>query len=440
MIGAAKSAAAICACISLLAFSPLPSAAEAQTPKVQQSGMLPGGGVYVLRRDTTARTAALELWFRAPSAGYDSATPGISRLALTAIAASRPPHGSSLSEYVARIGGTLSLNVYPDIVMVGISVPAWQAQNALKSLTAAYFAPSISDDGFRSAVRDCAVAGAEAQFDPDRLLQDALFAHLFTSGPARYAPTPPASDYNKISPADVKVFAVRAFRKQNSVLTLAGSVDSNLLASVHEAGSAGNMDSPYDSSLSNRPADVTQDAQVGGLGFAWAGPPISDPKAATALDFIADYLFDPDHGTVSSAVRKSGSDAFVNGQFITLHDPGVLLVTISGSKAAAVRPQVLAAIAALQQPMDSKTFEGARSAFEYHIMSQIQTPVSRADNFGWYAAEGNLSYAPGNDSGDYLRTAQSLDPAYVSQIVHRYLHDPSIVQLTAGQHSQGTST
>jgi predicted Zn-dependent peptidase len=411
------------------------------------SGTLPSGGTYVVRRDLTAPTAAIELWFRAPGAGYDSQYPGISRLALTALAASRPTsHGTSLAELVRGLGGTLTLNVYPDIAMVGVSVPSWEAANVARALTAAYFSPSISDDGLKAALRDCAIAGTEARFDAERLLQDALFAHLFASGPAHYAPTPTtAQDFSKIPATDVRSFAARAFRAQNAFLSIAGGVDDKALPKIlavpalHQARTAASGDAPIDSTLSNRTADVTQDASVSGLGFAWTGPPISDEKAATAMDFIADYLFDPDHGTLANATRKN-KNVLVNGQFITLHNPGVLLLTISGTGASAMRRQVVDAVNAMRRPLDQKTFDAARAAFEYHIFSQIQTPLSRADNFGWYAAEGNLPYAPGNTSGTYLQAARSLDPGFVADTVNKFLQHPSIVELTGAKTPEGTAT
>jgi len=128
-------------------------------------------------------------------------------------------------------------------------------------------------------------------------------------------------------------------------------------------------------------------------------------------------------------VRKKQSDAFVNGQFITLHNPGILLVTVSGGSSAALRSGVLDGVTGMQLPLDRKTFDAARTAFEYHILSQTQTPSSRADNFGWYAAEGNAAYAPGDESLQYLQAAQSLDPGYVAEIVRKYLQHPAIVQL-----------
>lgn len=429
---------AICLTISLFAFQASPLRAEAPAG-VQQSGALPGGGTYVLRRDSTAATAAMELWFRAPGAGYDSQYPGISRLALAAVAASRPAHGTSLAELVKGLGGTLSLNVYPDIASVGVSVPSWQAARVARALTAAYFNPAISDEGLKTALRDCAIAGTEARFDAEHLLQDALFAHLFASGPAHYPAIPTvASDFAKIPAADVKAFAARAFRKPNTVVALTGALDEKILADVQAGSGGAPADAPLDSALSNRPADVTQDASVEGLGFAWTGPAISDEKTATAMDFIADYLFDSDYGTVALANRKSGT-VLVNGQFITLHNPGVLLVTISGSGSNALRAQVLDAVQKMQQPMDGKAFQAAKNAFEYHIFSQIQTPISRADNFGWYAAEGNLPYAPGNESGAYLQAARSLDPAFVAQTARTFLQHPSIVQLLNAKRPQGTA-
>lgn len=436
--GLQKTAAAMCACISLFAFQS--GHAGAQTPVYQTSGSLPGGGTYIMRRDEIAATSAMELWFRAPAGGADARYPGISRLALTAIAASKPAHGTSLTELINRLGGTLNVSVYPDIAMVGVSVPSWDAPQVLRALTSAYFAPSISSDGFKTALRDCAVAAAETRFDAERILQDSLFAQLFASGPAHYPAIPgTTADFTKIPQDAVKAYAQRAFRQNNAVLSLAGDVNAPLLSNVRGQNAGAPMDAPLDSTLAAQPGSATKSAYVAGLGFAWAGPPIADPKAATALDFIADYLFDSDHGTLAQTIEKANKDAFVNGQFITLHNPGVLLLTISGINTQAIRTQVLDAIAGMQHPMDGKAFQSARTAFEYHLLSQTQTPLSRADNFGWYAAEGNAPYAPGGSSGDYLKAVESLDPAYVAQMVQRYLQHPAIVQLIESD-EKGTTT
>ena len=48
------------------------------------------------------------------------------------------------------------------------------------------------------------------------------------------------------------------------------------------------------------------------------------------MDFIADYLFRPDAGLAHALGRGSDPDALVNGQFITLRDPGVMFVAFSG--------------------------------------------------------------------------------------------------------------
>jgi predicted Zn-dependent peptidase len=137
-------------------------------------------------------------------------------------------------------------------------------------------------------------------------------------------------------------------------------------------------------------------------------------------------------------MRKTQRDAFVNGQFITLHNPGVLLVTVSGSTASSLRSVVTDAVSGMQKPLSANAFNAARMAFEYHILTQTQTPSSRADNYGWYAAEGNLQYAPGDESSQYFQAAQSLDPGYVADVVRKYLQRPAVVQLLTSP--RGTTT
>ena len=428
----------MCVGISLFAFHT--PRAYAQTTPVETSGALAGGGTYIIRRDALAQTTAMELWFRAPAAGGDGKYPGISRLAVTAIAASRAPHGSSLAELVNRLGGSLTINVYPDIAMIGASVPSSDAPEALRAVTEAFFTPSITSEGLRAALRDCAVAAAESRFDSERVLQDALFAQLFTAGPAHYPPIPPsASDFTKIPQDELRSFASHAFRQNNAVLALAGAVDAKLLASVHSGASGPPADAPFDSRVTATPGATAKSGSIAAVGYAWAGPPIADAKAATALDFIADYLFDTDHGTIARAIQNAHADAFVNGQFITLHNPGVLLVTISGVNTAQIRKQITDAVSSMEQPMDAASFAAARKAFEYHILSQSQTPISRADNFGWYAAEGNAAYAPGASSGEYLKAVESLDPAAVAQAARTYLQHPAMVQVISSDR-KGSAT
>src|SRR5262249_8169802 len=74
-------------------------------------------------------------------------------------------------------------------------------------------------------------------------------------------------------------------------------------------------------------------------------------------------------------------------------------------------------------PLDQRVFENARSVFAYHVASDVASPVSLADNFGWYASEGDAAYAPGADldGGRYVRAIQSLTPQFVAATVSNYL-------------------
>ena len=119
------------------------------------------------------------------------------------------------------------------------------------------------------------------------------------------------------------------------------------------------------------------------------------------------------------------------GQFVTLHDPGVMVVTIGGDHEKQTEQKVLAALGQLAQPMDPQTFDAAREAFLYHVATDTQTPQERADNLGWYTVEGNLQYAPGIADGNYAKAARDLDPQYVADVVRRYLHNPVVVDLVA---------
>ncbi|HEX8806961.1 MAG TPA: insulinase family protein [Candidatus Aquilonibacter sp.] len=420
-----------------LAFMLAPLAAF--SADVPSTGSLPHGGAYTISPDTTVASAAVDLWFRAPGAGYDNSAPGISRLAATAAAASTLESGKSLVGLVRSVGGRIAINVYPDLVDISTSVPATSARRVIAAMSAAYFSPSIDDDALKIARTDVAVLSAQEHFSPDDLLHDALFAQIFASGPAHYAPIP--ADFNDVKGItldQIKTFAKHAFRSANATFALAGNVDASLLDAV-TAGSPGSADSPITSQLANDPADKTINAAVTGEGLAWTGPPISDERAATALDFIADYLFRDETGVVTQQLDPTGDD-YVNGQFITLHDPGVMLVTIGGSKPAEVETKVLGAISALQTPLDPASFAAAREAFIYHLASDSQEPLQQADNLGWYAAEGNSTYAPSDAASTYWKVARSLDPDYVASVVKKYLAHPVVVHLITTANSKDSTS
>jgi predicted Zn-dependent peptidase len=401
----------------------------------QQQGTLPRGGSYVIDPDPTIAAAAVDLWFRAPAAGYDDASPGIARLAATAAAAAPLASGKSLVALVHSVGGALNIEVYPDIVGVGAVVPATAARQVIAAMTAAYFAPAIDDSAVKTAQRDAAVLAVQQRYSSDQTLHDLLFARIFADGPAHYPPLPDSiASITHITPAAVTAFAKRAFRSGNAVLSVSGNVDPSSIDAVTD-GNGGSMDPPYSSSLANASGATTVSGAVDGIGLAWVGPTIADERAATALDFVADYLFRDGSGVVSKAVDALKGSTYLTGQFVTLHGPGVMLVTISGDSAASAKQQVLHALERLRTPLDPAAFEAARNAFLYHIAADTQTPSERADNLGWYTVEGAQSYAPGSAGGAYAKSARSLDPGYVASIVRRYLASPVVVNLVTPKES-----
>lgn len=410
---------AICASVSLLASSG------------KSTGTLTNGGIYVLQPDPAVASAAIELWFRAPAAGYDNATPGLSRVAATAVAASSHLHGTSLSEFARNVGGSLSINAYSDMVSIAVSVPAGRAREIVRALTAAYFSPSISAAGLRDALRDEAVIVQENLFEPHAALREMLFTQLFSEGPAHYGFTADSAEaLAQLSPERVKNFAVRAFRSQNAILTLSGNVESRDVA-IAAAGQAGEaMDPPLDSVVAARPPALLKAGPVRGLALGWVGPPIAQARSVAALDLVANVLFDARNGTVFRALSKLEPAVSVDGQFITLHSAGVLAVTISGARSDLAKAAALEAVSALTHPLAPDVFEAARKALLYRVSAESATARTVADNAGWYASQGDVAGAPGDPSGHYARDVASLDPEYVAQIVRTYLTHPTSVELT----------
>jgi predicted Zn-dependent peptidase len=400
---------------------------DAGTAPASLSGQLAGGGTYLIRPTGGASVAAVALWYRAPAGGFGTeATPSLSRLAASAVAASRPVTGTSLADFVRRVGGRLSISAYPESISVSVLVPSDRGADAVRAVTRSFFAPVLSDAGLVLARRNVLEDGSIRGFDRGAVITDALYAALFAAGPAKIPPYSATASFTTLPLDTVRTYAERAFRPSNAVLIVTGTVDPAVLSAAlpGREGAPAGTETPAPETLAASAAPVRAPGPEAGFGMGWAGPPIADEREATAFDFIADYLFYPDTGVVQKAVRDTGSSLV--GTFVTYHDPGVFLLTSSGGDQAAVRAAVDTALLAIRQPLAAAAFEAARHQFVYHILSDAQTPAALADTYGWYAVEGNPNYAPGEGgiAGRYLSTAAGLTPEFVAATAAKYLDRP----------------
>ena len=403
----------------------LAGAAVAQPPAAA-TGMLPGGVAYEIRPDPAQSGAAIALWYRAPAGGFDApAAPGLSRLAATTVTASAPISGTSLAQLVERFGGRLHVAAYPDSVAITALVPPDRVARTVRAMTADFFAPVVTAAGFAVARRDMGEDALLRSVEPDAI-EDALGAALFASGPFHDG-TIASAAIGDVKMDRVRAFAERAFRPANAILILAGNVDSAALGSVTARSGETSPGAP-EAAAAPAPAPRTAETEplrrtglISGTGLGWLGPPITDERAATALDFLADALFAPKSGMVAKAL--GGRKATVTGKFVTYRDPGVFLVTITGDEAAAARPIVEKAVAAAASPMSPAAFASARAGFVYRLLAATDSPTDLADTFGWYAVEGNPAYAPaeGGLQGRYFSLAATLTPAGVAEAAARYL-------------------
>jgi len=397
-------------------------------------GHLPSGGTVIVRPAQGAPVAAIELWYRAPSTGFATKpVPATARLAAQIVAASKPIVGDSLGKTVNAAGGRLAISVYADSVAISAVVPAAAARQVVKVLTTAFFAPVMTDDGYREAVRDVVQESQISTYDPETVARDAVFGELFTSGPQHFPSLGDPKGIAAITLADARAYATRAFRSQNATLVVSGAVDASVASAAvagrtEDAANAG-PEAPAQPELATTIAPVTKAFGEDAGSYGWAGPGIDDPRAATAMDFIADYLFRTDEGVVSREVDEKYPDALMLGQFITLNDPGVMFVVYSGTDTDALRALVDDGFAKAQKPMDAAAFASALTAFKYHLLSDLQTPTQIADNFGWYSVEGAADYAPGanGDAGMYFKTADSLTPDFVAAVAQKYFGKAPVV-------------
>lgn len=414
---------------ALVLTAALPARGAAPSQGGISRGTLAGGGSYIVRSQRSLPVAAVELWFRAPSYGFArDPIPGLSILAAKAIAASVPITGTALSRFVGDMGGKLAVSNYPDSINVSALVPANRAGDVVRAMTAVYFTPVLTAAGLRTARSDVIQESVIRSFDSDEILRDALLEQLFTSGPAHFSTYGKPADVRKVDLETVSDFATRAFRAKNAYLIVTGSVDPQIVAHAvagRPKTARDGGESAAKNTLASPAPTVARAFADPAFGYAFAGPPIADERAATAMDFISDFLFRPQGGLVPTRLANSKID--VIGQFVTYRNPGVMLVQLSGSgDLQAARTTLDAALARMRKPLDKQAFDAARDVFVYHLLSDLQTPLQLADNFGWYSVEGNAAYAPGlaGAGGRYFAAAKALTAEYVASIAAKYLQTP----------------
>jgi predicted Zn-dependent peptidase len=186
----------------------------------------------VLRPVGGAPVAAIALWFRAPSAGFDEPLPGLGRLSAAAVAASRPVTGTSLANFIEGIGGRLAITAYPESVAVSALVPADQGTATLQALTRAFFAPVLTGAGLTAAKRATAEEAQIHQFSSGAAIEESLYGALFVAGPAKYPTFGTPASIVAVELPRVQAFAERAFRPSNAIVIATGDVDDATLAAA----------------------------------------------------------------------------------------------------------------------------------------------------------------------------------------------------------------
>ncbi|HXW76988.1 MAG TPA: insulinase family protein [Candidatus Eremiobacteraceae bacterium] len=395
--------------------------------------VLPDGLTVMIKHGTASGSVALEVWVRCPSDGWTDAQPGIARLtAFTAM--STASNGTTMRDLVRAAGGQIAVSVFQTGTEFTVLAPA-DAGPALetallKHIFDAPFDPAALIDAKTRLAAQQAAAGASAS----AIMRDAVFNALFAGGPLHASTLGDAQAVESTSIADVRAFAAAAYIPQNAIVVSVGNADpAALLAAVQgaaPAGAAAAQPLPLSSPASQAsPLALTPlGADAPGAALAWVGPPISDEREATAMDFLSDYLADPDAGVLTHAATNGSTTEDFAGQFITLHQSGVFFVSIAGdgidptAELQALRNKLDAEIAS---PLSKDEFSNALAAYETRLLRQMDSPVGMADNYGWYFVEGAPGYAPSatdaGQSGDYFAQAQSLTPDFVHSVAQKFL-------------------
>jgi predicted Zn-dependent peptidase len=412
------------------------------TTSVAGQNQLNDGLTLIARSSGASPTAALEIWIRCPASGYGKSRPGIARLAGLALLEQKAG-GASLREQVRRAGAQVGVSVYQEGTEIAVLAPSYVAPSMLDKLVSQILRPHIDRAAYLAARQRLAAQQVAATELPDQLLRDSLFQRMFASGPLHEPIYGDTQTLAVLTLDDVNAFLARAYVPGNEIVIAAGKVDDadvgkRVAAAAPPAAGSEPMPESALAPVAAAPGVLhSAAAAAGGVALGWAGPPISDEQAATAMDFLSDYLTHPGSGVVAKAVNALDPSATFFGQFITLRNPGVFFMSASGS---ALDPDAAlgtirdAVNKVLSGQLSKNDFARARDAFRTHLLRDLQTPQQVADNYGWYFTQGATGYSPSATdaqlTGDYFMQVQNLTPAFVYSVAKRYLSPaPAIVVL-----------
>ena len=415
------------------------SVTAAPTPALPATELAPGetvlsdGLTMEVRHASGSGAVALEIWIRCPANGWTSSQPGIARL--TALAAVDAKSGNTtLRDTVHARGGEVGVSIFQTATEFVVLSPADQAPVLEDALMRAVFRPSIDAAALDQARTRLAAEQAISAQSAAAVLRDKVFATIFTNGPLHDAPLGDAKLLQSASLTEIRDFAAHSYVPSASAAIALGNGDANVLsahiaaASPSEAGSSTLPASAIGAAPAVPIALTNPNVDGPGVALGWAGPPISDRRAATAMDFLSDYLTDAKTGLFASAATSTNARASIDGQYVTLEQSGLFFVSATGTGVdpATMEKSLRDALGqVLDRPISHGSFAASLSAYETRLLRQMDSPQGLADNYGWYFAMNAPSYAPSATdvslSGEYFAAAASLTPDYVRYVAHRYL-------------------
>lgn len=417
----------------------------ARTPALAGPDLAPGetvlsdGLTTEVRHATGSGAVAIEVWIRCPANGWSSSEPGIARLTALAVVNAKIG-GASLQDAVRSRGGEIGVSIFQTATEFVVLAPADQGPVLEDALIHAVFRPSIDGAALDSARTRLAAEQAEAAQSTPEVLRDKAFSSVFTAGPLHDSTLGDPKFLQSASLIEVKAFASRSYVAGASAVIALGNGDADALksalaASAPTAAAGAAIPASSVATPSSQPIAIADaDVDAPGVALAWAGPPISDRRAATAMDFLSDYLTDPTNGAFAKAATAATPGVETDGQFVTLENPGLFFVSASGDgvvPATMIQSLRKTLDDLLARPMSKDRFSQAIAAYETRLLRQMDSPQGLADNYGWYFAQNAPSYTPSaTDSslgGDYFSAAASLTPDYVRDVAQRYLGATPIV-------------
>ena len=419
--------------LSLLALCILFGTANAGESKLIRYTLANGLNVIV-KKDTSRKVAAIQIWVNVGSADEDQSTRGISHLIEhMAFKGTKKRGAGKIAKEIEALGGSTNAYTSWDRTVFLVTVPADKVIQGLDILTDAVLDPLISPEELEREKKVVLEEILEGEERPERKAFKLLFETAYTKSPYKFPVIGYKETVSSFSRDDIMAFRKQWYVPQNMFLIIVGDVNPESLVGEIEKMTRSLRPSTF--VQKRRPVEPPQEqpryailrdanSRETRLNVAFHIPPTKSVQT-NALDLAADILGARDSSRLVQALKKQKQLVHsISAYAVTPRDPGLFVVsaTLDSENLEAAIRGIMEEIQKLgEEPPAQEELQRAKTHIESSHLYGRQTVGGIARTLGTYESDrGDAEFAD-----VYLKLNTAVTEGQVSSVVRRYLRPPN---------------